>query len=117
MRSCIHENGSDLLFKNFSGKQNKTEESEFVSISFKIQKIVAQNETLGVSKRLHDFFSSMTLGNQHLFFFLFLSAISRGDLIHPTNKITKAEKHSVLSSLIFLALSLNNYFHSASPYW
>lgn len=117
MRGCVHENGSDLLFKNFSGKQNKTEESEFVSISFKIQKIVAQNETLGVSKRLCDFFSSMTLGNQHLFFFLFLSAISRGDLIHATNKITKAEKHSVLSSLIFLALSLNNYFHSASPYW
>ena len=105
-----------FTLQEFSGKQNKTEESHFISISFKTQKTAAQNEPLGAGKRLCDFFSNMMLGNQHLFFLLFLSAISGGDLIHVSNKITKAEKHSMLSSLMLLALSLDNYFYSACPY-
>lgn len=81
-----------------------------------IKKTATQNEPLGVSKRLQDFFSRMMLGNQRLLSFLFLSAISRGYLIQMSNKITKAEKHSMLSSLMFLAESLNSYSHTASPY-
>lgn len=100
--------------KNFQGNKTKQKNPYLLVYPSRYRKTAAPNEPPGVSKGLRDFFSSV-VRQPASFFFLFLSAISKGDLIHVSNKITKAEKHSTLSSVAFLAPSLNNYFYSSSP--